>query len=286
MTENNGQAVHPILAAGVDQQQAAHLTIAHHHKAADGSEYLREGDGYRQIVGPWENEQHISPFRAQEKLGSVEAWCAYVTRFSTSPAPLLTWSAAGLRAVLDYGTREAPGRGQVVVTHPFERTRQWLAWERLAAGRPCSQRELIEALEDRREDVREPAAADLVEMLRKLRGTVNAQAVATLDPNGGTKLEYTRQTQTSLTLPQTITIGIPVLKGHTAKDNEGIEGPVTYEIDVRIRVDVLDEGKIAFRLTLPNAEQALEDAVADRVRAAQMGLGELGGEYEILRAAS
>lgn len=271
----------------LEAQTAPRLTIEPMLEPKDGSAWAFDGDGYVKIVEPWAVEQHIGPIRATEKLGDVESWARYVTRFGRPEATHLTWTSDRLRAVLDYHIAAgAPGRGAWVAEHPFQRTRQWQAWEALASGRPRSQRELIEALEDRREDIRDPDAASLVEMLRKLRGTVNASATAQLDPNGGTNLEYTRQTQTSLTLPPTITIGIPVLRGHVVPDENGIPGPVLYELEVRIRVDVLDEGKIAFRLSIPNAEQALEDAVSDRVRAAQAILDDDDRQYELLRAAS
>lgn len=269
-----------------NEQTQRRLTIQPMITPFDGSAWAFDGRGYTRIVDPWTNEAHIAPFRAQERLGSVEAWCAYVLRFATTPDPLLTWSAAGLRAVLDCGTIGDPGRGQVFATHPFERTRQWTTWEQLADGRHRSQRQLVEALEDRRDDIRDPDAATIVGLLRAMRATVNSNAEAMLGENGETEIKYQRQTSTSLVLPPTITIGIPVLKGHTAPDENGIDGPVRYELDVRIRVDVLDEGKIAFRLTMPNAEQALEDAVAERVRAAQTLLDEHDPVYELLRAAS
>ena len=180
----------------------------------------------------------------------------------------------------------APGRRRAVAEHPFQTTRQWQAWQRIASGNAFGQKALIEALEDHREENKEPDAATLVGLLRVLRGTVNASAEASLDPNGGTKLEYTRQTQVSVTLPETITIGIPILRGHTVPDANGVPGPVHYELVVRIRVDVLDEGKIAFRLSMPSAEQALEDAVMDRVRTAQALLDEAEQGHELLRAAS
>jgi uncharacterized protein YfdQ (DUF2303 family) len=276
------QTVHPI---DTDQGQSApHLTIDSYYKADDGSEWLRMGDRYEQIVAPWSVESHIRPFRADENLGDVESFCAFVERFSTTDQPpLLTWGTKGLRAVLDFGTMDAPGRGAVTAFHPFETTRQWRIWERMAA-QAHSQKALVEALEEHRLDVRDPDAATLVGLIRALRVNVNVSTESELEPNGNTKLSFLKNTTTSIELPPSITIGIPVLKGHTAPDDNGVEGPVLYELDVLIRVDILEDGdkkRPVFRLTIPNAEQALEDAVADRVAAAKDLLGD---KYPLYRA--
>ena len=274
------QTFHPIDVD--DEHHAPHLTIQAHHKASDGSEYLREGDVYRQIVAPWSVEQHIGPFRAGERLGDIESWCAFVDRFSTDDVePLLTWSDKGLKATLDYGLMDAPGHRQAVAEHPFLRTRQWEAWQWIAGGNAIGQKALIEALEDHRQDIQEPDAATVVGLIRSLRANVNVAAESELESNGNTKLSFSRQTTTSVELPPSLTIGIPVLRGHTVADANGVHGPVLYAIEVLIRVDVLDQGKLAFRLSMPNAEQALEDAVTDRVATAKELLGDA---YTLLRA--
>ena len=275
------QATHPIDTA--DEQQAPHLTIQAHHRAADGSEWLREGDGYRKVVGAWDTEQHIPPFKAHERLGDVPSFCDYVQRFGQADRALLTWTTGGLKAVLDYGRIEEPDRKAAIVEHPFQTTRQWQAWQRIANGNAIGQKALIEALEEHRQDVQDPDAATIVGLIASLRANVNVAATSELSAGGNTTLSFSRQTTVSVKLPTSITIGIPVLKGHTAPDSQGVEGPVRYAIEVLIRVDVLDGGKLAFRLSMPNAEQALEDAVADRVAAARALLGEA---FPLLRAAS
>lgn len=278
----------PLLPIEIDAEQAApHLTLAHHHKAADGSEWLLNPKGYEQIVEPHAVDEYIAPFKADEKLGDVESFVAFVRRFGVEGTPpLLTWSTRGLRAVLDFGTMDAPGRGKALASHPFETTRQWQFWQGLADNRARSQKALIEALQERRQDVQSPDAAELVTMLRTLSATVNTSATFSLDEHGNSVLKYSREANTPLKLPPSITIGVPILKGHTAPDSQGIAGPVVYQLEVLIRVDIIDEGEKSrptFRLTIPNAEQALEDAVADRVQAAKVLLGE---GYTLLRAAS
>lgn len=265
-----------------DEQTQPRLTIDPEITAPDGSFYVFDGQsGYRKVVEAHESDTYIPPFRSEAKLGDIESWCAFVVQFSMpSVMPLLTWSQNGLKAVLDYGEMDAPARRRAVAEHPFQTTRQWQAWQKIT-GQAHGQKALIEALEEHRQDVQDPDAAKMVELIRSLRANVNVAAESELGSNGNTKLSFSRQTTTSVELPPSLTIGIPVLKGHTAPDANGVDGPVRYAIEVLIRVDVLDGGKLAFRLSMPNAEQALEDAVADRVRLAKSTLGEA---YPLYRA--
>lgn len=248
-----------------------------------GALYVHED--LRQVRGDWDREAHISPFAASERFGDVASWTEFVTRYSVASPPLLTWNTTKLRAVLDFGTMDAPGRGAVTAEHPFQTTRQFLSWTQLADNRARTQKALIEALEERRTDIRQPDAATIVGLLRALKVSVNLQAESSMDEHGNTTLKYSRDTSSPLKLPPAMTIGIPILKGHTAEDKSGKVGPVIYELDVLIRVDQEGDGdkaRVMFRLTIPNAEQALEDAVMDRVATAKALLGE---ELTILRGA-
>lgn len=279
------QTVYPI---DIDvEQKVPHLTIDSYYKADDGSEWLWDGNGYRKIVEPWAVEQHIGPVTAAEQFGDVESWVRYVVKYSAPEVGLLTWSTKGLRAVLDYhGDTGNPGRCAWVAEHPFQTTRQWQRWQQLADNRAKSQKALIEALEEYRLDISSPDPATLVGMLRSLRATVNTSAEFALDEHGNSVLKYSREANTPLKLPPSIKIAIPILKGHTATDANGVEGPVPYKLDVLIRVDIVDEGdksRPTFRLAIPNAEQSLEDAVTDRVRKAEEMLPD---EFLLLRATS
>lgn len=266
------------------EQTHTRLTIRPSFKASDGSEYAFDGTGYHRIVEPWAVEGHVGPIKVQEQFGDIESWGAYVARYGVGDRLLLTWSAGGLKAVLDYHMNEdEPGRCAWQASHPFQTTRQWEIWKKLCQG-SLSQKALVEALEDNRLDISTPPMADLVGMIRKLRATADMAAESELGPNGETLMTFVKTTKTSLQLPESITINIPVLKGHTALDGNGRPGPVHYTIDVRIRVDVLTDGPIAraaFRLSMPTAEQVLEAAVLDRVETAR---GLLPAGFDLLRA--
>lgn len=265
-------------------QTAPRLTIAPSVKDATGAEWVHQD--YERATQPWEVEQHIKPTDRTERFGSVEAWAAYVDAYTMlGGAHLLTWSETGLRAVLDYiDSNGQPGRCTWIAVHPFEQTVPWRRWTELANGRPRSQRELLEALEDNAEDIVDPPAADVVGLLRKMRATVNATAETTLNADGTSSVSWQKSSQVNnegTTLPAEIVIAVPVFKGHTAANDDGKLVPVRFAVKVRVRVSVGDDAKLAFRLSMPTREATLELALSDRVEAAG---SELGEGYDILRA--
>lgn len=267
-------------------QTAAKIVIAPAYTdPRTGAVYVHES--LEPAVLPWESEAHISPIKAAESFGDVESWAAYVERFASVEqfAPLLTWSEAGLRAVLDYhGDDGTARRCQWTATHPFTLAPAYRKWAALADGRPKSQREVLEAFEDLGADIVEPQATELVALVRTLRATSMASADTELRADGTTRVSYTKNQTVNageLVLPPTIAIAVQVLKGHTLSDNNVKNGPVLYRLTVRLRVSVGDDARLAFRLSMPDAERVLEAVYEDRVTAARVAVGE---DYPILRA--
>ena len=287
-----GETIHPI--SGYDDQNAPHLTIAHHHKADDGSEWLREGDGYKEIVQAHAVERHIKPTVESVALGDVAAWTEYVKRFAKATDAgriLLTWNDKGLRSVLDYHTDLAtPGRAQWTATHPFEKTDAWTRWEALANGDTrWTQEEAVKRLDRASEDIVDPDAATVLGIIRTLRSTVRMSADSELREDGSSLVSFTKNstitstTPSKVPIPSEIEIAIPALKGHT-HEQDGKVVPVLYRLTVKVRPSVDDATHtLGFRFFMPTAERVLEDAYADRVARARELLGE---GYTLLRAAS
>lgn len=233
----------------------------------------------------WVTETHVSPPKGTHAFGDVPSWAEFVKRYAAPTedaetnewAPLLTWNASGLSAVLDFhSTTGDPGRCQWVACCPFVHSPEWLAWVKLASGGAIKQRELVEQLEDLAEDIREPSAADLMALLRSLRANVQSSASAELRPDGTTAVAWSQdKTLTGgkageLGLPGILTIAVPVLKGD----------PQPYQLQVRLRVNIDDSAHLAFRLSLVNAERVLEAVYQERVIAAERALGD---GYSLLR---
>lgn len=274
----------PIDVAAV--QAAPHLSIAPAWTdPKTGATYIHQD--FDIGTAPWEAEAHISPIKAAESFGDVESWAAYVTTYA-KPAPrppLVTWSEKGLRAVLDYhGTDQEPNRCQWTAEMPFVLHARFKRWQVLANGNARSQRDVLEAFEDCAEDIVDPPAADLVTLVRTLRATSNASANTELRQDGTTKVSYTKNQTIAAgeaTIPPTLTLAVPVLKGHVTTTAEGKRAPVLYSLTVRLRVSVDDQARPSFRLGLTNAEQTLEAVFEDRVQAARAALGD---GYTVYRA--
>jgi hypothetical protein len=238
-----------------------------------------------QVIGPWQVEDHVGPINTTERFGDVESWAVYVTRFAGEDGPpLVTWNSAGLLAVLDYhAVNGVADHAQWRAEMPFKQAPEFAAWMQLADGRGKPQRVAIEALEDRGAEIVEPAAGELMAMLRTLRTTVNKTAQTELRPDGSTSVTYTDDKGISarggtVDLPSEITIRIPILKGHV--DDSG--KPVVYELKVKVRASVGDDARLMLRFSIPNAERALEEVFADRVALAKRLLGD---GFDVLRAA-
>lgn len=269
-------------------QSAPHITIpSAYTDPKTGAVYVHSSLDL--AIDAWEVEGHISPAKVSESFGDVDSWAQYVNTYASDGAgderPLITWSEKGLRAVLDYHSiDQKPNRCQWVAEMPFILSPVWRKWAALANGSPRSQREVLEAFEDLGADILEPAAADLVALVRTLRATSMASADTELRPDGTTRVSYTKNQTVSageLVLPPTLTIAVQALKGHVVSDENGKDVPVLYRLTVRMRVSVGDDARLSFRLSMPDAERVLEAVYADRVEAARLALG---ADFSILRA--
>jgi hypothetical protein len=218
----------------------------------------------------------------------VESWAAYVKRFAQGEPfqPLLTWSSpssrnstGGLRAVLDYHATVAdPGRMQWVAVQPFETSLEWRAWTAFANGEPQLQKDVVETLSNLAPDVNKPPLGDLMKILRTLRVTTASLSSSALDAEGGYDIKFEKSAQVrgsvdaEVTIPPEIWIVIPVLKGDTKPTR----------VNIMVRPDVVD-GRLYFRLSMPLAERALDQACGFRRDAAEAALGE---GFKLLRASS
>ena len=259
---------------------APKLVVEPTYTAPDGSVYVHRD--LLKVVEPWATEQHIGPAVAHERFGDIESFVGYITRFQTGEVPdsgpFITWNERGIKAVLDYHEHtgnDGAGRCQWVAEYPFVFAPEWAAWAGIANGRSVTQRELVEFIEEHRADVTIPNSADLLDLLRNLRGNVQATAQAELRPNGTTDISFA-QTKTvegvakKVEVPSQINVGLPVLKGHVSDEGR----PVRYQLDVPLRVNISDDGKLAFHLHISNVERILEDVFGERVSQARELLGD------------
>lgn len=261
----------------VDPRAAApHLNLAPFWKDEEtGAVYVHQD--LAQVTAPFENEGHTGPVELIEHLGDVQSWCEYVTTFDVDGSTLCSWSENGLRAILDY-----PDRRTWSAMHMFKRTPEFNAWASIATGSPIEHRKAVEFLEDHAPEIQEPDQGSLLELIRSLRGTVNASAETDLRQDGTSSVRFSKDSRVvaggDLTLPPEITIAIPVIRGHIGAD--GL--PVRFKLVVKLRASVGADAHLALRLTMPWAEVVLEQVYAELVASAKAQLGE---KFTILRAA-
>lgn len=239
------------------------------------------------VIKPYEFEDHVGPPKAQEKFGDVQSWADFIKRFSAAPdfPPFLTWSNKELRAVLDFHTSAAPdgaGHCQFTASMAFSYSREWVAWNGLADGHGRTHQVMIEFLEDHGDDIENPVAGDLMNLLRSLKILSNKSLDIERREDGTQAISLVGDQKISskqgpVGLPAIITINIPVFKGHKNAQGE----PAKFRLRVRLRASVSNEGVPAFRFAIDNADATLEFVLADRVAAAQ----ELLGDLKLLHAA-
>lgn len=234
---------------------------------------------------PWNDEDHVGPIAAHEVFGDVESWAKYVTTWGANEMRFLTYNTGGLKAVLDYHSSEAAGRCQWVAEHLFEHTREFAAWLEFADKPRVDQKSAVRFIEDHLPEIVEPAAADLLAMVRTLSAHSQVSGDVEYREDGTAKVNYSRNDQVqartsageSAVIPSSLEIAIPILKGHTTADGK----PVHYQLPVRMRVASVDNGQMTLSFSLPTADAVWEEVIAERVAAAKE---ELGSSFDLYRA--
>lgn len=225
----------------------------------------------------WANSEYIPPQRTHEQLGSAESWATYIKKFHGDDlGTLLTWGPCGFKAILDYHiSMDDPGRCQWIAEMKFEFSNEWIQWRSMRENSPWPHKKAIERLEDLSEDITEPSPADLMNLIRNLRSTVNATAQTELLVDGTTRVGFTQEKAvkgiSDVALPSEFTIAIPVLRG----------SDVRYKIAVKLRANVDDQAHLALRFSIPSSERILDAVYKDELKIAETVLGK---GYTILRA--
>jgi len=165
--------------------------------------------------------------------------------------------ALAITAVLnaDQGTGEAPGWRDHRVVLQLKHSQPWIDWAE-RNGKIQSQTEFANFIEDHLADIREPAAAEMLEIVQTFNATTKVNfGSSTILANGQRQLTYLEETQTSagakknLTIPGTITLGLEVFDGATVVD----------KLTARFRTAVR-EGNLLMSYHLDRPEDVLKKA--------------------------
>lgn len=257
---------------------------------------------YVAVKEAWSDEKHQSPATDKLHFGDVESWISYVKDHGHPLITLATWNTNGLRAVLNHHVRAGEpeaveafkdhvANSEWIAYMPFKLDPSFEAWAQVCNSQSVPHTKMIEFLEDHFDEILSPDHAELIELLRALRGNYKASGETTLNADGTSRVQFNRETGVSgagggeVTLPQTFEVRLPILRGwletETNVDEGKAEGePVRYKLVVRLRVSVALDGHVEFRLAMPQRDRVLAQVygeVTDMVKA------ELADDYPLLR---
>lgn len=184
----------------------------------------------------------------------VDSLIDYSKRFVRNGSTVAFVSDTALSVVFDYhapssGADPEPAWCEHLAVHKFLLSPEWMEW--LARNeKPFDQLALGEFIEDHLEDVVEPTAARLLEIVNRFQETRTATFVSGVQTqNGAVRLQYTEDAkQGDIVIPPDIKLGIKPLR---YSERYSLSGKLRYRIE-NARL------KIWYRLQRPDL--VLEDA--------------------------
>lgn len=250
MTEINGDAVRALVDIG--RREAPTIT------RPDGGIVALVPDGTKTIpIDPL--EPALPRIRQHVRLHDRDSFVAYVNRYKSDktrifaePGFLAADGRAIVSAVIDYHEKESPEHGAHVAHYAPRYSEQWERWQ-TACREPLRQAEFAEFIEEAREDIRDPEAARLLDIVRTFKANKKVEFDSLMyQPNGSVELFYDekvhQQAGTSGELPERMTLGIPVyFRG------------ILYAVPVFVRYRV-GQGAVVFQLKVDRPDVIEDEA--------------------------
>ncbi len=211
-----------------------------------------------------------APLRATgvRKLISIESFLTYVGRHASLATVIYGDRARGtLVAVFnDHEAGEEPGWRDHRATLQCERSEAWEAW-RKTHRTPIPQAAFCDFLEDHLVDVLEPTDAELLELLRDLKGRKDVawSSGVNLD-NGDVQLSYSEATTAEsgrrgfVVIPKEIVLALEIFRGVPH-----------YKVNCRLRYRVA-EGRLLFLLVIDRLADLEDDAFRDVLKMVKAGV--------------
>ncbi|MFI6814456.1 DUF2303 family protein [Nonomuraea sp. NPDC050328] len=206
---------------------------------------------------------------------NVASYAAYYTKHADDDSETyVDVTRRTITTILDAHTKDGPRWGHHRLHLRLATTDSWNAW--LANDRKqLTQREFAEFIEDHLADIREPAAADMLEIASTFQAKTKVSfASATRLSTGDTNLVWEETTDATagakgnLKVPTSFKIAIQCLD---LPIPEG-EDPVVYGIEARFRYRV-ERGQLYVTYLLGDPAAVLRDAVLSVVKQVEEGLG-------------
>lgn len=190
-------------------------------------------------------------------LRDAGSFIKYVTQEATKGSRIYGCvNPPGFKAVFNDNGAEGPGWRDHTASFDCPLSVEWKTWV-AANAKQMTQENFARFIEDNLPDIAKPPAAEMLEISRSLEAKKKVDfAIGIRLSNGQNELTYTEEiTGTAqkgkLTVPETFTIGIPVL-----------EGGARYAVECRLRYRI-GEGKMVMWYELVRPHKIIEDAVND-----------------------
>jgi len=228
----------------------------------DGATHVVIPEGYTLSKIP-PLEQPLVRISEASIFHELPSFVSYINRFKLAdqtrvfaePGFCAESGKASVTAVFDYHAADRrPGRCQHTASYLPRYSDQWLRWK-AACRESLKQVEFADMIEELRQDIADPPAAALLDVVRtlKLKKDVEYDSMA-YQPNGGVVLAYAEKvsqvTKTGV-MPETMTLGIPVFfRGDK------------FQVPVFIRYK-LSQGQLTFQLRLDRPDLIEDTAFAD-----------------------
>lgn len=204
----------------------------------------------------------------------IEYWKRFATPASVIFADI---HAPALLGILDYHEpapkdatggeqKQAPRNGFHRIAFSFRKTPEWKTWE-ASSGKFMPQVEFAEFIENNLDDIVEPAAADMFEMVKAFdaKKSVNFSSAIRLD-NGQVQFKYE---ETISGVPRAGVLAVPDAFRLSIRPYEGSDN---YAVNVRFRYRISPQG-LQLKYEMARPHKYIEDAVNAIVTAVQDHLG-------------
>lgn len=162
---------------------------------------------------------------------------------------------ASFKAVFNDNFMDSPGWRDHTATFSCPQSVEWKTWLG-KNGAKMSQGDFAQFIEDNLPDVATPPAADMLEISRTLEAKKAVDFASAVRLSNGQN-EFTYQEVVSgtankgkLQIPESFTIGIPVL-----------EGGARYGVECRLRYRIADGGKLQMWYDMLRPHKVVEDAI-------------------------
>lgn len=255
-TENGVVAV---LAQQAAEPNILEPGVLYAHLGSEGEIILADTDHYA---------EHPRRAKAKRTVTSAASFVAYVDRHATAATEVYADTPnSTVIAVLDSheGADLPAGWEGHKLTLSLEKTDAWTAWA-AADGKWLQQLEFAEFIEDRASDVKEPTAADLLELAQSFQAHRNVEFESS---------ERMKDGQTNLAFKETVTAkagqkGNIVIPDELLLVLKPYVGGPAYHVYARFRYR-LNGAQLSLGIVLQRPQEILDAAFADVVTAIRDG---------------